>query len=186
MLKLTKANGGFWFYGIEFANSHLVTDKNHNKELGISGIILKEPTTTGPKGNILASATILFENGLSVFGTVYVGGKSGNEPYFNTDQRKYEDRVSGEVRYADINVTVPSAIQAQVLRHTMTRVTEVAVQQAPQVAQMPQEQYQPEYQQQGPVAPVQPKQAAPSSAEVIQRMIAEGKTAEEIQQALQV
>lgn len=192
MLKLNEEKLGKWYDGVDFENSHLVTSKNHNTDLGISGIILRKPNSTGSNGRVFASAIINFTNGLSVNGSVYVDksltgltfGVTQTEP--NADKQRF-----------DINVKVPMSIQAQVLRYATTKAVEVAnapvqaptqqapVQQAPTQTYAPQAQH-PAYQQapvaQAPVqsAPAQnsfvnPATGLPMTVEEITAMMAQGR-----------
>ncbi len=119
MLKLNTERSGKWYAGVDFENSHLVTDKNHNTDLGIEGIILKAPTTTGKNGRVFASVVIRFINGMSVFGSLYVD-KALDGLTFGVDTRQTDN---GPV---DINVKVPMAIQAQVIRYALTKAITVA------------------------------------------------------------
>lgn len=187
MLKLNEEKLGKWYDGVDFENSHLVTNKNHNTDLGISGIILRKPNSTGSNGRVFASAIINFTNGLSVNGSVYVD-KSLTGLTFGVTQT--EKNADGE-RY-DINVRVPMSIQAQVLRYATTKAVEVAnapvqapAQQAPAQNYAPQAQQQPAYQQapaaQSPVqaAPTQnfinPSTGLPMTVEEITAMMNQGR-----------
>lgn len=155
MLKLNTERSGKWYAGVDFENSHVVTDKNHNTDLGIEGIILKAPTTTGKNGRVFASVVIRFINGMSVFGSLYVD-KALDGLTFGVDTRQTDN---GPV---DINVKVPMAIQAQVIRYALTKAITVAggpVVETPAQSAPAQQQYQapaqPQYQ-----APAQPAQPA--------------------------
>lgn len=150
MLKLNQERSGKWYQGVEFEDSHLITNENHNKDLGISGIIIKAPNTTGKNGRVFGSVTIRFTNGLAVFGSLYVD-KAGNGLTFGVDQRTADN---GE-RF-DINVRVPMAIQAQVLRFAMTKAESVASVPAPAKPS-----YQEYAQQQAPVQQAPTPQVAP-------------------------
>lgn len=125
MLRLDFSKELNWYNGVEFEDSHLVTSENYNKALGITGIILSPPATHGSNGRVLAGVTIMFENKLTLNGTVYAN-KKGTGLTFGVEQTKY-DRADGSVGYADINVNVPTAIQAQVLRWATTKAKDVPV-----------------------------------------------------------
>lgn len=180
MLKLNEEKLGKWYDGVDFENSHLVTSKNHNTDLGISGIILRKPNSTGSNGRVFASAIINFTNGLSVNGSVYVD-KSLKGLTFGVTQT--EKNADGD-RF-DINVRVPMSIQAQVLRYATTKAVEVAnapVQQAP-VQQAPAQNYAPQAQHpaQAPIqtAPAQnfinPATGLPMTVEEITAMMNQGR-----------
>lgn len=109
--KALEVKGSDWYKKDGFAGSHLVTDRPSNAELGIENIRLTPPK--GAHARVKANVSIRFDNGLAVFGTVF-GAKNGTDLTFGVDQRKYED--NGRTGYADINVSVPMTIQAQVLR----------------------------------------------------------------------
>lgn len=202
MLKLNKEIAGKWYDGVDFEDSHLVTADNHNKELGIAGIILKNPNSTGKNGRVFGSATIRFVNGLTVFGSLYID-RAGDGLTFSVDQRKGDND-----EYYDINVRVPMSIQAQVIRYAMTKAEEVAhVPAAPAVQETVQQtsaaqpeqqtvyqapaQQQPVYQASAQQAPAQtaPVQAAPAaqtagfSDDIIQSMAAKNNIDPEVLRA---
>ena len=123
MLSLDFERKGPWYMGVEFEDSHLVTDKNHNQNLGISSIILREPKSK--ESEVLASVLIRFTNRLEVEGAIYPA-KNGSEMNFNTQQKKLF-RQDGSEYYIPVDVRVPMAISAQVLRHAETKRKEEAV-----------------------------------------------------------
>ena len=90
-----------------------------NKELGIRAVRFNKPNGTHER--VIASAIIEMDNGLTVFGTVYLASNK-EDLTFGVQQRKYQS--DGEDRYADINVSVPLPIQAYVLNLAEARMTE--------------------------------------------------------------
>ena len=126
MLQVNFAKEGNWYEGLEFSDSHLVTSANHNKDLGIAGIILSKPNggEHAIEKNVRASVTVLFENGLTMYGTLYENTKGGFN--FGVATRKYMN-AAGEEQSVNHNLgNIPMAIQAQVMRYATTRTQVVA------------------------------------------------------------
>ena len=117
MIQLNFDKQDVWYMGLEFEDIHLVTDKNYNKELGISSIILEKPKTDEPV--VLAGVTIRFTNRMEVEGTIYAQ-KNGKDMHFSTRQQKLTNR-EGKPYYIPVDVKVPMAISAQVLRYAETK-----------------------------------------------------------------
>lgn len=174
MLKLNEEKLGKWYNGVDFENSHLITDKNHNTDLGISGIILRKPNSTGSNGRVFASVIINFVNGLTVNGSLYVD-KTGKGLTFGVEQRKTD---GPNPEYYDINVRVPMSIQAQVLRYATTKAVEVANVPAQQQAPA-QQQYQAPVQQQAPAQTYAPQ--APAANAYINPATGQALTVEEME-----
>ena len=126
MLQVNFAKEGNWYEGLEFSDSHLVTSANHNKDLGIAGIILSKPNggEHAIEKMVRASVTVLFENGLTMYGTLYENTKGGFN--FGVATRKYMN-AAGEEQSVNHNLgNIPMAIQAQVMRYATTRTQVVA------------------------------------------------------------
>lgn len=123
MLKINFDKSGNWYEGMDFEGSHLVTSDKHNADLGISSIRLKKPN--GDSERVVASVRVYFMNGLEMFGTLYPSN-SGEGFNFGVDRRDWIDGATGEKKFQDINVRVPMAIQAQIMRYATTKSTSVA------------------------------------------------------------
>lgn len=126
MLQVNFTKEGNWYEGLEFSDSHLVTSANHNKDLGIAGIILSKPNggEHAIEKMVRASVTVLFENGLTMYGTLYENTKGGFN--FGVATRKYKD-ASGVEQSVNQNLgNIPMAIQAQIMRYAATRTQVVA------------------------------------------------------------
>ena len=123
MVQLNFEKDVVWYMGVEFEDSHLVTDKNYNKDLGISSIIMEAPK--GNDASVLASVTIRFTNNLEVEGTVYAA-RNGADLHFGTKQQKLK-RLDGVEYWRHVDVKVPMAISAQVLRYAETKRKEEAM-----------------------------------------------------------
>lgn len=126
MLQVNFAKEGNWYEGLEFSDSHLVTSANHNKDLGIAGIILSKPNggEHAIEKNVRASVTVLFENGLTMYGTLYENTKGGFN--FGVATRKYKDAAGVEQSVNQNLGNIPMAIQAQIMRYATTRTQVVA------------------------------------------------------------
>ena len=126
MLQVNFEKEGNWYEGLEFSDSHLVTSANHNKDLGIAGIILSKPNggEHAIEKNVRASVTVLFENGLTMYGTLYENTKGGFN--FGVATRKYNDAAGVEQSVNQNLGNIPMAIQAQIMRYATTRTQVVA------------------------------------------------------------
>ena len=98
-----------------YANAHKVTADSHNPELGIEHIKFLQPNSTDVRAP-LANVKLNMAFGIVIDGSIYVDA-DGQSLRFSIHQRAGElgpDRKP--VRYYDV-VTVPAAVNAQVLRH---------------------------------------------------------------------
>ena len=98
-----------------YANAHKVTADSHNPELGIEHIKFLQPNSTDVRAP-LANVKLNMAFGIVIDGSIYVDA-DGKSLRFSIHQRAGElgpDRKP--VRYYDV-VTVPAAVNAQVLRH---------------------------------------------------------------------
>ena len=122
-----------WYLGTDFQNAELVTDQSQNLALGISGIKLTKPRGTDPR--VLASVKLILTNGILIDGTVYRGKTNTDMMTFGVQQRTYQ-KDDGTVGYANMDVTIPRAISAQILRYAHTKRAEAAAP-APYYAPVP-------------------------------------------------
>lgn len=120
-----KSEGAGWYKTDKFTNAHKVTGGKANPELGIEDIALRDPNSNSDK--FLARVVIRLDNDLRLYGKLFA--HDSGSLVFNTDQREYTE--NGQKKYADINATIPPAIQAQVLRYAEQFVVEKPVASAP-------------------------------------------------------
>lgn len=170
VMDFNTSRGTDWYKGTSFTNGDLVTDGGSNRALGIKDIRFSKPR--GNHNRVVATVTIELVNDVRMYGTVY-WSKDFSNLTFGVEQRKYEnpDKTIG---YADINVRIPRAIQAQVLRHAETRMVEAPVAEV--------QQYQAPVQEAPAPAPVQEvqQQQKPAVGENLAAML-KGASPEQIQ-----